>query len=586
MNVRQRISTAHALSERAATWALLNCLTREIALPTHVLDYHSPSITDGLPQRHTGVPLVLIRWPGGRAVFVVVDRIDPLGAHRYLTRPYLFDPSRQRWWCPTYSELIAYALEELARDTGASPHELHAQMLQSVSVMRELIEARQTSGECALTLTDYVDSEQALWAGHPAHPAPKARQWPAGSEADAYVPERKNRARLYQWAVPRQGLRVLSHSLSVSDVLESVGDQRRARPGEAVISMHPIQARLFAATPSVAALIDQGVIRDLGESGFLAAPTASLRTWHIEDKPFFIKGSLNVRVTNCVRKNAWYELESAQVIDALMTDIVARRDPLLSTLTLAREPAALSWAPPGADPETARWFTEQTGTVLRENFCTREGRTRCVLAAALFSRTPEDLALIEAFIGGEDAHARALDWFDAYAMALLMPVLTLFFRDGVVLEPHLQNCVLIHDNGWPHRVLLRDFEGIKLTEDLGVDALPANVSSTVRASLTYSRAQGWNRIVYCVMINHLSEAILALSWERPALGERLWAQLRDVLERVRETLPGPAPELDALLDGESLPCKTNLLVRLRAAPDRDAGYVALPTPWVREVVHG
>lgn len=64
-------------------------------------------------------------------------------------------------------------------------------------------------------------------------------------------------------------------------------------------------------------LLQNEVIRDLGQSGRVASPTASIRTWFIEDHDYFIKGSLNVRITNCVRKNAWYELESTVLIDRL-----------------------------------------------------------------------------------------------------------------------------------------------------------------------------------------------------------------------------------------------------------------------------
>ena len=60
------------------------------------------------------------------------------------------------------------------------------------------------------------------------------------------------------------------------------------------------------------------MIRDLGASGALASPTASMRTLYRPGHAFFIKGSLNVRITNCVRKNAWYELQSTLIVDRLM----------------------------------------------------------------------------------------------------------------------------------------------------------------------------------------------------------------------------------------------------------------------------
>ena len=48
---------------------------------------------------------------------------------------------------------------------------------------------------------------------------------------------------------------------------------------------------------------------DLGD-GPAAAPTSSVRTVY-DRGDVFLKFSLNVRITNCVRKNAWYELAGA-----------------------------------------------------------------------------------------------------------------------------------------------------------------------------------------------------------------------------------------------------------------------------------
>ncbi|WP_445619722.1 IucA/IucC family protein [Kushneria sp. Sum13] len=575
MNVRP-YDPAGIISEQASLQALLNCLIREIAIPRGWLTHEWPAGSEvpALDAPASAIPLWL-RWPEGLSCLVLVDRISAQGIHRYLLRPWLRVSPDQPWQVPGYLALARAMVMPLAREQGTSLEALLAQMQQSLGVMTELVSARH--GEGAAPLQDYIESEQSLWFGHSAHPAPKARQWPDGCRADDYVPERRCRTRMHQWAVPRQGLCVQSATLAEQQVLDSVGDQRLAGDGEAVLSMHPIQARLFAEHPAVQALLAQGVIRDLGESGFEAWPTASLRTWYVENHPFFIKGSLNVRVTNCVRKNAWYELDSTGVIDAVMGRILALNEPQLARLRLAREPASVSWAPPDTDIEQQRWLTEQTGIVLRENFCQTASPSRCVLAASLFGRSTVLQPMISDLIGEADRKA----WFTAYLEALLMPVLALYFRHGVVLEPHLQNCVLIHDDGWPAEVLLRDFEGVKLIE--GSRWLEDDLSDAVRRSLTYSRAQGWQRIVYCLLINHLGEAVLALSWDDPALGEALWAQLHRSLQNVSDRLGVDAPELAALLSGAPLQCKTNLLVRLRAAADREAGYVSLPGFWRQEV---
>ncbi len=44
-----------------------------------------------------------------------------------------------------------------------------------------------------------------------------------------------------------------------------------------------------------------------------------------------------------------------------------------------------------------------------------------------------------------------------------------------------------------------------------MSAVPADTHARVRQSMAYPRAQGWKRIAYCLFVNNLSEAVLALT---------------------------------------------------------------------------
>nr|WP_300311402.1 IucA/IucC family protein [Halomonas sp.] len=575
---------------RQASWhALLNCTVKELAIPGGLLSYQWPANQEGLPELSHGIPL-LIEWPNGLSLFVLVDRKSTLGSQYYLSDLYLRDTANATWQVPEFAAFAGALVKACQHfEDGGSNAELLDQICQSRDVMHDIV---QHAGDSQSPLQDYPGSEHGLWFGHPNHPSPKARQWPPELDAHRYGPEFRPGGCLYQFEVPRDGLQINANRIGSDAVLACVADQRHAASTDrAVISMHPVQAALFKQDPRVVTLLRDGVLRDLGETGFAATPTASMRTWYIADHPFFIKGSLNVRITNCVRKNAWYELESTLVIDRIMHQLMEQRDPALAALCVSHEPATLHWAPAWADDDTQLWFREQTGIILRENFCRQEGAENCLMAGTLFARDTGLVPLAPAFVAGESSETSELPsedtlaaWFDGYLHGLIQPVLALFFRHGIVMEPHLQNCVLVHQDGRPQRILLRDFEGVKLTDDKGVDWLAGecNLPSRVRESMIYSREKGWQRIAYCLFINHLSEAILALSWQRPELGEQLWTQVFAELKRVREVLAVETPELDALIAGEALPCKTNFKLRLSAQADRQAQYVHLPSPWCKE----
>ncbi|MCZ9336461.1 ferric iron reductase, partial [Streptomyces sp. TRM76130] len=68
---------------------------------------------------------------------------------------------------------------------------------------------------------------------------------------------------------------------------------------------------------------------------------------------------------------------------------------------------------------------------------------------------------------------------------------------GVVLEAHLQNTLVAVDaHGTPVQALFRDAEGVKLLPEV-------------------SRRAGWERLVYCLVVNHLTEIAGALAERHP-----------------------------------------------------------------------
>ncbi|MEH6433770.1 IucA/IucC family protein [Massilia sp. DD77] len=581
-----RLSAARATADQAACHALLNCLVKEFALPLALADEGCLRRPLGLPfqlyrrlQSPDVVPLP-VRMPDGVRFVVLADRKDSLGSQSYRSAVFGKRPG-EGWRMLTPALLARFMLDSCAAITKERNPELLEQILASRDLKRAV--TAHFAGRAPAPLADYLRSEQCLWYGHPAQVAPKARLWPASLPQEEVSPEFGAALRLHLFDVPADGLWVAANGLSRQQALDAFADQDGAAAGHVRISMHPIQAELFLADPRVQGLLKAGRIRDLGRGGFLSHPTASVRTMYVKEHGYFIKGSLNVRITNCVRKNAWYELESALLIDRLLARLVHEQPGTTGGLEVVAEPAALSWSPDGCSEADRIWFREQTGAILRRNFCLDEGEGQCLLAGTVFGR---DLALrsnvlvfLEHHLGRAPSERDLLEWFAAYAALLLRPVLAMFFHHGVIFEPHLQNTVLVHRRGQPRKLLLRDFEGVKLSAEHGMREVPQETHERVRQSMAYPRAQGWKRIAYCLFVNNLSEAVLALTQGRPGLAPAMWRQVRRQLQDIRAELQAPAPELDELLAGAAIPCKANFRIRLAAAADRFAGYVDLRAPW-------
>ncbi|MEU9386901.1 ferric iron reductase, partial [Streptomyces sp. NPDC048279] len=161
--------------------------------------------------------------------------------------------------------------------------------------------------------------------------------------------------------------------------------------------------------------------------------------------------------------------------------------------------------------------------------------------------------LVEGFEGSPPAAATDPGaWWQAYLRAVVPPALRAFVDHGVVLEAHLQNTLVAVDaDGMPVQALYRDAEGVKLLADV-------------------ERAAGWERLVYCLVVNHLAEVAAALAERRPGFDP--WPAVRRELARHR------LPEVAELLASPTLPGKTNLLLRWTGADGADARYLPLPNP--------
>ncbi|WP_232312885.1 IucA/IucC family C-terminal-domain containing protein [Enterovibrio coralii] len=61
------------------------------------------------------------------------------------------------------------------------------------------------------------------------------------------------------------------------------------------------------------------------------------------------------------------------------------------------------------------------------------------------------------FIAGWVEQYGLEDWLDRLITVAVLPVWHLLAKHGIGIEPHGQNMVLIHKNGWPERILIRDF---------------------------------------------------------------------------------------------------------------------------------
>ncbi|WP_125264763.1 IucA/IucC family protein [Streptomyces alboflavus] len=448
----------------------------------------------------------------------------------------------------------------------------------------------------------FLAAEQSLLLGHPLHPTPKSREGLSDTESRLYSPELRGAFPLHWLAVDRS---VLAMDSAWTERGRTVpADQLAARlagpdlplpDDHAVLPAHPWQIRELRHRPETAALLDAGLLKDLGPHGAPWHPTSSVRTLYRSGAPAMLKLSLALRITNSRRENLRKELHRGVEVHRLLRSGLAEQwQAAHPGFDVIRDPAWL--AVTGADGEAVPGLD----VMIRHNPF-RPGDDATCIAGLVSPRPPAQptgqdrplmrsrLAVIITRLAGHTGRPRgavATEWFLRYLQNVVRPVLWLDSEAGVALEAHQQNTLLLLDpDGWPTGGRYRDNQGYYFRESRRAE-LDKRLPGIGRQSDTFVSDEVTDeRFAYYLGINNVLGLIGALGAERLAEERLLLAAFRRFLlaaasgpDRLRTPLPA------RLLDSPVLRCKANLLTRLHGLDelvgpvDTQSVYVTISNP--------
>ncbi|MEU9156960.1 IucA/IucC family protein [Streptomyces sp. NPDC048417] len=450
----------------------------------------------------------------------------------------------------------------------------------------------------------FLAAEQALLLGHPLHPTPKSREGLTDSEARLYSPELRGSFPLHWMAVASSLLATDSawtergRPVPAPHLMESLAGAPLPLPDGygAALPLHPWQAREVRHRETTAALLDAGLLRDLGPLGAPWYPTSSVRTVHRTGAPAMLKLSLGLRITNSRRENLRKELHrGVEVHRLLRTGLAKQWQAAHPGFDIVRDPAWL-----GVDGQDGR-PVPGLDVVIRHNPFTPADDVSCL--AGLVAPRPLDvpaadggprpyrsrLARVIARLAqrtGRPVGAVSAEWFLRYLEQVVRPVLWLDGEAGVALEAHQQNTLLLLDaDGWPAGGRYRDNQGYYFRESRRAE-LDARLPGIGEHSDTFVSDEVTDeRFAYYLGINNVLGLIGAFGSQRLADERLLLAAFRRFLTdaasgpaRLRTSLPG------RLLDSPVLRCKANLLTRLHGLDelvgpvDTQSVYVTIANP--------
>lgn len=567
-------------------------------------------------SRPEGDVLTVPLTAGGTALIVPVRHWSAAGWHRFGPAALTDGPAdAPAVDAVTLAALLAREAAHRAARSGGTPAEdgaaLVGRVADSARRTAEFLAARRARPADPDTRDLFLHAEQSLLLGHPLHPAPKSREGLSEAESHRYSPEARGSFPLHWLAVHRSLLATDSAWTERGRAVDAVTlAVRLAGPGLRVPSdtvplpLHPWQARDIRSRPAVAALMDAGLLRDLGPFGEPWHPTSSVRTVHRPGAPAMLKLSLGLRITNSRRENLRKELWRGVEVHRLLRSGLAERWRAACAgglgFDIVRDPAWLAVDAPDGTPLPG------LDAVVRHNPFGPGDDAAC-LAGIVSPRPWADGSEAAGPAGHLTMHSRLADivgrlvlrtgrpvgavsaeWFLRYLEAVVRPLLWLDGEAGIALEAHQQNTLVLLDrDGWPVGGRYRDNQGYYFRESHR-EALDRMLPGIGAESDTFvSDEVAGERFGYYLGINNVLGLIGAFGAQRLADERILLAALRRFLQGAAD---GPAatrsPLPARLLEAPTLRCKANLLTRLHGLDelvgpvDTQSVYVTIANPLV------
>lgn len=325
----------------------------------------------------------------------------------------------------------------------------------------------------------YEALESHMTDGHPYHPSYKSRIGFSLADNFAYGPE-FNREIAVQWVAVNGRMadiavsagnsldELYKHHLTDEDrnTFVKVLEQKGSRDKKYVLlPVHPWQLEHQIGSVFAGQLADKDIVV-LGPSAGAYRAQQSIRSLSHRGNAdaAYIKFALSITNTSTSRILAHHTTQNAPLISDWLNRIIGH-DELLKKerFRILREVMGVSFRYDGLPPIQYRQAYGSLGAIFRENVSAylEAGEQAWPLNALLLTQK-NGVPFIREAIGQYGVEK----WSDALIRTVTLPIIHLLYAHGIALESHAQNIILVVENHFPKRIIVKDLhDGVRYTPD-------------------------------------------------------------------------------------------------------------------------
>lgn len=377
---------------------------------------------------------------------------------------------------------VAQLLSELAGQLDADPVRLQQFGLELLSTQVKDAQSHHANGHAGQPLRDagYDAIEARLTGAHPYHPGYKSRMGFTLADNGRYAPECAAPLQPVLLAARRSHCRWNLGNAEASPesllppparaAFEAALREHGANPADYLpLPVHPWQWDEVIA-PGYHGAFARGELIAVGEMPGRYLPQQSIRTLANVDQAdaLSLKLAMNLVNTSTSRVLAPHTVCNAAVLSDWLASLVARTEwtePMAAPVLL-REVAGVSHVP--AAPVQGQYGA--LSCIWRETIHRYLAPGEAAIPMTALTHIDVDgLPLIEPWIRRHGVRV----WLQRLVERAWLPVLHLLWEHGTALESHAQNMLLLHVDGLPQRVALKDFhDGVRFSRQWLSGAAP------------------------------------------------------------------------------------------------------------------